>query len=161
MKIKNLFVLALTICVLFSGIAYADGHEGMDLEKKFYMKAKMIMSNQEELGLSDSQIKEIKKLKMDTKKDIIKTDAEIEIVKLDIKSQLWEDKIDTGIVNGLIDKKYDLKKEKAKMIFSAYAYITNSLTGEQQAKLKAVCKKSMEGACMMSDKKKEYKKDKM
>ena len=144
MKTKILIVLILVVCMFFSGTAFAmGGHGKCDLEKKFYMKAKLIMMNQEKLGITDDQIKEIKKLKMDTKKDIIKTDAEIEIVKIDIMAHLWEDKIDINAVDPLIDKKYELKKEKAKMIFSAYAYLKNSLTGEQQAKLKELCKKSL------------------
>ena len=143
MKKQKLVVLVLTICMLFSGLAYADGRGKMDLESKFYKKAKFIMSNQEELGITDNQIKEIKKLKMDTKKDLIKVGAEIEIVKIDIMAHLWEDKIDIAVVDALIDKKYELKKEKAKMVLSSYAYIGKSLTDEQLTKLKALCKKSL------------------
>ena len=64
----------------------------------------------------------------------------IYIIAIDIKSAMWEDTIDVNSTNALIDKKYDLKKEKAKALVAAYAELKSMLTDEQQKKLKSLCK---------------------
>ena len=75
-------------------------------EKKFFFKAHMILKNQDELGLSDRQAEKIKALKIETKKDLIRKNAEIDIIALDIKVAMYEEQIDTGAIDKLIDKKY-------------------------------------------------------
>lgn len=115
--------------------------EKMDLEEKFFHKAHLILSCQEEIGLAEEQAKKVKELKTNTKKDLIRKNAEIEILGMDIESALREDVIDTKAVNKLIDKKYDFKKEKAKILINAYAALKDSLSKEQKEKLKEVWKK--------------------
>jgi hypothetical protein len=121
-----------------------SGKHGGDLESKFYKKAYLVYSNQDELGLSDEQAKKIKSLKMETKKDLIRKKAEIEILGLDIKSMLWEDVVNAEEINKLIDKKYELKKEKAKALVAAYATLKISLSEAQRDKLKELCKQGKE-----------------
>ena len=66
------------------------------------------------------------------------------------------EQIDTGAIDKLIDKKYDLKKEKAKSSVRAYASVKGLLTSEQKSKLKDLykkCKKEMmQGSTMKSKK---------
>ena len=88
----------------------------------------MMLSNKEELGLSDEQVNKVKELKMNTKKDIIRKDAEIEILALEIKSEMWKDPADTVAVNKLVDKKYDLKKETTKALVAGCAALKDVLT---------------------------------
>lgn len=114
-----------------------------DLTSKFYMKAWVAMENQEELGLTDKQVGQIKTLKYETKKDVIKKNAEIDVIAVDIKVSLWEDSIDTQSVNMLVDKKYNLKAEKTKTIINAMAKFKSILTKDQMTKLKDLCKKNM------------------
>ena len=159
---KNKIVIAafLAIALIFSvmaveALAYggekAKGrHE--DLEERFSGKARMILKNEDELSLTDKQIKEIKKLNIETKKDLIRKNAEIDIIALDIKAEMYGKQIDTGAVDKLIDKKYDLKKEKAKSLVKACAGIKEILTSEQKDKLKDIqkkCKKEMMKKSMM------------
>ncbi len=148
--IVSLMAIALVLNVTaFEAWAFGEGkgkkcHKG--LEKKFYFKAHMILKNKEELGLSDKQVKKIKDLKIETKKDLIRKNAEISIVALDIKAAMYGDQINTTAVDKLIDKKYDLKKEKAKSLVGAYAAVKGTLTSEQKDKLKGLwkkCKKDM------------------
>lgn len=127
-----------------------------EFEKKFFCKAHMILKNQDELGLSDKQVEEIKSLKIETKKDLIRKNAELNIIALDIKSAMCGKQINTGAINKLIDKKYDLKKEKEKASIGAYATVKGILTSEQKDKLKDLwkkCKKEMMQCSMMKGEK--------
>jgi len=100
----------------------------------------MIM-NQDELGLSDEQTKKIKDLSLKTEKNLISSDAEIDTIAADIKAEMWTDSIDTASIGKLVDKKYDLKKEKVKSLITAYATLKGMLTEEQKGKLKELYKK--------------------
>lgn len=115
------------------------GHHG-DIGNMVCKKAMILCKNKDELGLTDSQVEKIKALKIATKKNLIKTQAEIDIVKVDIKALMWKDAIDTEAINKLIDQKYEFKKEKAKSSIDAYAKLKGLLTEEQQEKLKTLAK---------------------
>lgn len=138
-------VLVLTLALLMPA-AYAEKGKGMGdchqgIEEKVSYKTRLFLKNQEELGLSDEQIKKIKDLNLQTMKDSIKAKAEIEIIALDIKAKMQEETIDTAAINKLIDEKYELKKAKAKSSVKAYAGLKNILTKEQKEKLKGLFKK--------------------
>ena len=115
------------------------GHEGKmggALDGKFFHKASMILKHKKELALSDKQIADLKSLKLETEKNLVMKKAEIEMVSLDIRGKLTDETIDTKAVNALIDKKYDLKKEKEKSLVTAFASLKSLLTDEQKASLK-------------------------
>ena len=109
------------------------------------MKAATICKNKSELGLTDEQVEQIKALKIAAKKNLISTQAEIDIVKIDLQAEMWKDTIDTEAVNKLIDKKYELQKETAKSTVGAYAKIKNILTADQQKQLKTLYKECKKG----------------
>ncbi len=163
MNKKTVIALFLAIALLlnvtgFEALAFGGekGHSKKGLEKKFFCKAYMILKNQDELGLSDKQAEKIKGLKIETKKDLIRKNAEIDIIALDIKAAMYGEQIDTGAIDKLIDRKYDLKKEKAKSLVGAYAAVKGTLTGDQKDKLKTLwkkCKKEMMHGAKMKDKK--------
>lgn len=150
-KMRLVVVMAVVVAFGLMGSAAFAEHgwkggcqcekEKGDLESQFSDKAHFLMKNEEELGLSEDQIKKIHDLKMNTKKDMIRRDAEIDILALDIKSALHDDTIDTQAVNALVDKKYDLKKEKTKALVAAYAALKDVLTKEQKDKMKDLWKK--------------------
>ncbi|MFH1577829.1 MAG: Spy/CpxP family protein refolding chaperone [Candidatus Omnitrophota bacterium] len=119
----------------------AQGYQG-GLEEKFAHKAHFILENKEGLGLSEEQVKKIKDLKLETQKGLILKDAEIDIVALDIKDGLYQDTVNASAVNKLIDKKYELKKQKAQSLVSAYAALKNILTDEQKEKMSELFEKS-------------------
>ena len=152
MKGKRVLALFLILTLVFSVMAietYAKnmgGHSKKGLENKFSCKVHMSLANMEELGLSDKQDAKIRDLKINAKKDLIRKNAEIEILALDIKEAMCGDTIDTKAVNKLIDKKYELKKEKTKSQVAAYAALKGTLTDDQKAKMKDIwkkCKKQM------------------
>ena len=56
-----------------------EGHyEGLD--NRFSHKARFVLQNQEELGLSDKQVKEIRDLVLKARKDLVTKEAEIEVL---------------------------------------------------------------------------------
>jgi len=120
------------------GKSYDKGH---GLEQKFFHKLHLAIANDAKLGLSDEQFEKIKLLELNTRKGLIKPRAEIDVLKIEIKIKLWEDKIDKESINKLIDKKYEFKKAKAKVLVDAYAQFKNILTQEQKNILKAIIRK--------------------
>ena len=145
---KNVCLAGLLVLVLglvFSaGSLYADGkghgkgHGKEGLDEKFMKKAHMIMMYQDELGLSDETVDGIKALKIETKKNLITKKAQIEVLAIDIKAGLYAEKIDVEAIDKLIDQKYELKKEKAKMLVAAYAKLKGMLTEEQMDTMKGI-----------------------
>ncbi|MBI4845901.1 MAG: Spy/CpxP family protein refolding chaperone [Candidatus Omnitrophica bacterium] len=137
------------MCAVRTDIFAFDGHkkakQGAGLEEDFFKKAHMLVTKGECAGLSEEQLKQIKELKISVKKDIIRNKAEIEIVDLDIESELWAEEIDQKQVNKLIDKKYELKKETAKLLIDAYVKLKKIITPEQKEALKNLYK------CKMKD----------
>jgi len=151
-KGKRLFIslVVLTVAVVFCVPATYAGHDQggckqgghqKKLDEKVFYKAHFILMNQEELGLTEEQVATIKDLKIATKKDLIKREAEIDLIAVDIKTALWQDTIDVAAVNALIDQKYMLKKEKTKALVAAYATLKNTLSTEQRQAFKEVLKK--------------------
>ena len=143
------FIAIMVVCMFFlsmgitSDFSFAGaaspkckyGSQGKGkLEEKFYKTAWLAMKNAEELGLTEEQVDKIKALKFQVKKDVITKTAEIEILGVDIKEQMWEDKLDVQAINKIVDKKYELKKEKTKYIISAIANLRN-IIGEDNVKM--------------------------
>ncbi len=136
-------ILAVAIAISFAdeyGCKESKGHYGKS-KSEVESKAYKILKYGEELRLSDIQIDKIKELLLKSKKDAIKQDAEIEVITLDIKSQMRADNIDTEVINTLIDKKYELKKAKAKSSMAAYIQLKSILTNKQKGRLKKLYKK--------------------
>ncbi len=127
-------------CQMMKGSEHGQ-HGQSGFEGKFCHKARFILENEEELGLTEEQVKKIGDLQLQTKKSLIGKDAEIEALALDINSKLNEDTIDTKAVSELINMKYELKKEKAKLAVESMASLKNILTDEQKKKLKGIWKK--------------------
>ena len=124
------FILAIVFC---APALYAE-----TLKDKFFKKVRFIMKNHEELGLSDEQFDEIKKLKTETKKDIIRKKSQTEVLDVEIHTEMWEDPTNLNTINALIEQKYDIKREKTKNIAEAYSELMKILTQEQRDKLKGL-----------------------
>lgn len=140
---KRIAVLIIILSCFLVTSAYADSREtsryhGYGLDMKIFHNVRLALKNHEELGISDEQYEKLKTLKANTKKDLIKRKAEIDIIGVDIKSKLGQDIIDTKSINKLIDQKYELKKAKAKALVEAYAAFQNILTDDQKKKLKDI-----------------------
>jgi Spy/CpxP family protein refolding chaperone len=138
-------VLLVAVAALISApVAEAD-HGGKDkggygsskgdgLEGKFCSQARGILKGRDELALTDKQVDQIRALVAETKKGLIKQDADIKTLKVEIDTLMWESPFDVENVNVLIAEKYDLKEKKAKYIVSAHDKLFKLLTKEQQEK---------------------------
>ncbi|MCK5579715.1 MAG: hypothetical protein KAJ18_00420 [Candidatus Omnitrophica bacterium] len=113
------------------------------IEKKLFHEMMFVFSHQEELGILGEQLTTIRQLKISIKKDLIKKNADIGIVEVDIKAALWEDKIDVEAVNKLIDQQYEFKKEKKKALAKALADLKAILTDDQLDKMESLMKEKM------------------
>lgn len=122
---------------------HGKGDSKMGLEDTFSQKIHFIMANSDEIGLSAEQLEKIHALKYNVKKGVIKNDAEIDTLALDIKEALGKDNIDLSAVNSLIDKKYAVKAQKTKDIVAACADLKIILTKDQQNKMQEICSKRM------------------
>jgi len=145
-KIELVFFLALSLVICFPLMVYAQSCQkgaqaGCGLDKRIFWKIHCIMTHQDLLNLSEDQVARINQLKISTKKDLIERDAEIDLVRVDMKSKLCEARIDTKGLGKLIDRKYDLKKAKAKALVGAHAELNNVLSVEQHKQLKTICRR--------------------
>ena len=133
------FVLVILFSTGFVSSVSADssrkGYYHGDLKDKFFRKAHFMLENSDELGLSDEQTGKIIQLKIETKKNLIRQEADIAIAAIDIKSKLMEDKIDVDAVKPLIDKKYAYKKAKAHSLVDSFSKLKATLTDEQRQNL--------------------------
>jgi hypothetical protein len=111
-----------------------------DIFEKFFHFAHDVIENHEELGLSREAVKKVIDLKINTKKQMIKDAAEVEMATVDIFAELWSENTGTAEVNKLLDKKYELKKESMKRFIESFMALKKMLTPEQMKKTRAICK---------------------
>ena len=121
------------------------------LESKFFHKAKMILSHREDLGISEKQVKEIHALKLETKKKLIQHKATIEIIGIDLKIALREDKPSAEKISTLIDQKYAIKAQKAKLLARGIVRLKAQLDEKQLKKLHDLWKDKA-GSCYVCSK---------
>ena len=150
-RIGLFFLLVFSLAICSPLMVYAQGCQkgcqkkgppGCGFEKKIFCKLRLAIVHQDKLGLSEDQVAKIQEIETSTKKDIIKREAEIDLITVDIKSKLHEDKIDKEGIGKLIDQKYDLKKEKAKALIGVCAQLNTILSGEQKKELRGlICQK--------------------
>jgi Spy/CpxP family protein refolding chaperone len=117
----------------------------MGMDDMFMRKVHFIMANADEIGLSEDQMNRIETLKMDVKKSGIKNKADIDVLAIDIKSELTKDDVNLNTVNTLIDKKYLIKAQIAKDSAAACVNLKKILTAEQQKKMKDLWMAGMKG----------------
>ncbi len=161
LRTRNIMVIALTF-MLIGSFVYAKSKKGsycrmgsehggmytkkdkdMDLEDKFFKKIHFIFAYDEKINLSDDQKDKIINEKFSLKKDLIDKKAKIKMLLIDLKKEFMQDDSNTGAINSLIDKKYNLKREKAKRIVSAYVNVKNILSQDQYDSLKDIWEKQM------------------
>jgi len=143
----TVFFLACYLAMFALPMAYAGddqkcGKCRQGLDSKVIKRIHLAIENQDELKASDSQIEKIRELKIALKKDLIQRKAAIDLIGVDIKNKLWADDIDKNEINELIDRKYELKKAKAKSLVEALIELKDILNDEQEEKLKDILQHS-------------------
>ncbi len=107
------------------------------------MKASCFLTkNASEIGLNDEQLKKIKSIAMETKKEAILGQAQMKVMCMDLSSKLCEEKLDVEGINAMIDQGSAGWAAAGKKTLKNYADLRAILTPEQMAKAKELCKKS-------------------
>jgi hypothetical protein len=117
---------------------FGFGHHGSDLEALFFHKAIFFLKCADQIGLTDDQMEKIKTLKLEVKKGLIRQNAELEILEMDVETALRGRPVDVKAVNLILDKKFEIKKAKARSLVQAIADLKAILTDEQYGKAKAL-----------------------
>jgi len=99
-------------------------------------QAHFVLKNQDELELTEEQVTQIMIIKADAKKDAIQRQAELDIIDVDIRSQLWENEINEEEVLTLVTKKCQVLEAKQKTAVQSYISLKGILTGEQKEQVK-------------------------
>lgn len=139
------------ICVLLLGSVSADAYAFEKMHKKgpgsskFIKKFNRILAAKEQLKLSNAQLVKIEEEKLSAQKAVIRANAEIDIIALDIKKGLKKNKINIKLMNKLLDQKYEVKKNKIKRLIGAYATIKEILNKDQKKILAEIVQSTKDG----------------
>ncbi|MDD5634733.1 MAG: Spy/CpxP family protein refolding chaperone [Candidatus Omnitrophica bacterium] len=114
--------------------------QGGDYSRGSYCKIGILLSKAEELNLTESQIKAMMELKNRVDKQMINYDAQIGVVMIDLRAMMCQDDLNKAEIDKLIDKKYEIKKEKAKYITSTMVEVNSLLTPDQKKAYKSMMK---------------------
>jgi len=100
---------------------------------------------QDELKMSDADVQKIMELKIKTKKEHLKNEAQVECLSLDIMAGIWAPKPDAAAIKKIIDGKFELKREGMKSMVDAFIALKGMFTKDQMKKLKEICKRQQCG----------------
>ncbi len=145
-SLRTLGILILTATMLspqvFAGHDHGGGkmRGGESVSDIFFFKAHTLLKLEDKLGLSKEQAEAIKTLSTEVKKDVVRREAEIQVIKLDLFTHLRNETVDVKAVQALVDQKYEAKKSMEKSVVEAYAKLKGSITAEQWAKFKELKK---------------------
>lgn len=103
-------------------------------------KSCFFLANSDEIGLSEDQTKQIKAIKMEAKKDAIRTEAGMKIVMIDMMAKLHESPMDVAALEKMIDDVSVGMAETGKKAVQSLADLKGALTPEQMAKAKELWK---------------------
>jgi Spy/CpxP family protein refolding chaperone len=136
-KIFTAILMAIALTAFINPTSYAGSKEQKhyDLESNFYNQTHKILEHNKELALSDDQIKEIKSIKKQVKKDLVKQDADINALEVEINTLMWEAPLSLAETNALVDEKHELTKKKEKYLITYYDKLNKVLTEEQLKEL--------------------------
>ena len=108
----------------------------VDLEADFWSRARALAKKKEELGLTEKQMNKIMALKTQVDNDLAGKEKRISEIDVEIRAKLREEPPDTGAIASLVDEKYELRKQEARVNLSAIDELNGMLTGEQREKLR-------------------------
>jgi len=114
-----------------------------------------ILSNAEELGLSEKQVKELKNIHHEFQKKSIEADSKLKILELDFKKSMMDGASEKEL-NKQIDNIAAKSASKRKLHISTHFKVKNKLTDEQWIDWKKSMHGSRKGKMMRMKKGKEH-----
>lgn len=139
MKKVILFILAAVLSVSFFSFSQdAEGRKASSgpLEDKFNAKVNKILTQKEQLKLTEEQVKRIEALKLEVNKNLTKQDADIETLTVEINTFMWEAPLDLEKTNALVAEKHELVKKKDQYLLFSMDKLNKILTSKQHTRLK-------------------------
>jgi hypothetical protein len=115
-----------------------EGESQCPIIAKFMKKAHFFLANKQEIGFSDEQLSQIKALKLDMEKSVIRKEAEMKVFMLDMTQKLSEQELDVEGLNAMIDQGMIGMGQGAKDAVAAYAKLKSVPTADQFAKAKEI-----------------------
>jgi hypothetical protein len=112
------------------------GKQSCPITAALMKKSCFLLSNAEELGLSDDQMKKIKSIKMEAKKQYILAKAQMEVGFIDMKMKLHEETVDIEGLNAMVDQFAAGFADATKKAIQNYAALKSVVTADQMAKAK-------------------------
>ncbi|MEA3489394.1 MAG: hypothetical protein U9R44_03505 [Candidatus Omnitrophota bacterium] len=150
MNKRVLIVLVLTAMMFFIGtcvtLAQKSGRygpgvsTGQDLEHRFFSEVNLAMNSSMALELSDEQVKQIKDLSKEVSKSLIRQDADIQTLTVEINTLMWEVPVNTEMITPLVAQKHELEKKKSQYLVSVHDKLIKIYTKNQLEKLKDLYK---------------------
>ncbi len=111
--------MLLSVSAAFAS-SYSDGKKH-DLAGKIWVKADRVLENRWACGVEKNDVQTVMDIKYDSKRRKVNAQAEIWNIKLDIMRELDTPAPNFSKIDMLIDKKYRVKKDKAKYLVRKYA----------------------------------------
>ncbi len=127
-------------CPMMKGDCCKKGGSECPIASKLMKKAKFYLENADAIGLTDDQVKQIKAIKMDAKKEMILGGAQMEVAMLEMESNLSNDPIDVQALSQAIDQGMAGMGAGAKKMVQAYADLKQVLNADQKKKAKEIWK---------------------
>ena len=105
---------------------------------KFFQKAYFIEAHEDPLRLSDAQLEMLRDLRREVRKRLIRENAEIEVLSIDILETIRENPVDVKAANSALENFYELQRKKSQGLIESYASLKNILNDEQYQKLNRI-----------------------
>ena len=167
LKHRRWIAMGMLVCGLVMALAVGDGYAdhgkgkgyerqtcddgggqyaGPDgrLDEIFFHKSHLMLRHEETLGLSEEQVERIQVIMAETQKRLIRDEAEIDVLNVDLMRELHKPAIEVQAARTILDKQYEVKKGKAVALVQSLADLKATLTPEQYTKLKALYRASKE-----------------
>jgi Spy/CpxP family protein refolding chaperone len=106
----------------------------------FFHETSMALKSKEALGLSEGQVDLIRSLHLDTQKNMIRQQADVRIIELELLSKMHDDRQGLAAIQVIIDRQYEAKKALAKSRIEAKFKLMEILDEKQRETLKSLKK---------------------
>jgi hypothetical protein len=105
-----------------------------DFESNLYKFVDTILANHVKLGLSEDQVREIKDMEAETKKNIAPMGEKISALDVEINTLSWEE-FDLDAINSLVAQKHEIMHQKEQYMVSLHNDLLYKILSAEQRKI--------------------------
>ena len=143
---KKVLSLIMAVTLLLPAVCFADGHQRLSLEEKYFSTIFFLLQHKEELQLTEEQIQSIKDRKFDLMRQDIQSDAQLALIGLDMKKELHSVSPKLDQLETLVDNKTEVIRTLDKLYVRAIVDTQTLLTPEQRDTAKELFWKEFYGS---------------